>query len=71
MYLHRLSTMTRLSAEYLRQGDNCGELRDYFARVSHADFTEPITASIFVSIAAHASVQRRVDANPLLENAEG
>ena len=36
-----------------------GELRDYFARVSHADFTEPITAGIFVSIAAWASVQRR------------
>lgn len=41
-----------------------GELRDYFARVSHADFTEPITAGIFVSIAAWASVQRRDDPTP-------
>ena len=39
-------------------------LRDYFARVSHADFTEPITAGIFVSIAAWASVQRRDDPTP-------
>lgn len=41
-----------------------GELRDYFARESHADFTEPITAGIFVSIAAWASVQRRDDPTP-------
>ena len=41
-----------------------GELRDYFARVSHADFTEPITPGIFVSIAAWASVQRRDDPTP-------
>ena len=32
-----------------------GEIRDYFAKVSGADFTEPITAGIFVSIAAWAS----------------
>lgn len=41
-----------------------GELRDYFARVNHADFTEPITAGIFVSIAAWASVQRVDDPTP-------
>ena len=35
-----------------------GEIRDYFARLSQADFTEPITAGIFVSIAAWASHQR-------------
>lgn len=35
-----------------------GEIRDYFARKSGADFTEPITAGIFVSIAAWASFQR-------------
>lgn len=35
-----------------------GEIRDYFAKKSGADFTEPITAGIFVSIAAWASEQR-------------
>lgn len=35
-----------------------GKIRDYFARKSGADFTEPITAGIFVSIAAWASYQR-------------
>lgn len=29
-----------------------GEIRGYFAKKSGADFTEPITAGIFVSIAA-------------------
>lgn len=28
------------------------EIREYFAKLSGADFTEPITAGIFVSIAA-------------------
>ena len=32
-----------------------GAIRDYFARENDADFTEPITAGIFVSIAAWAS----------------
>lgn len=41
-----------------------GEIRAYFARVSGADFTEPITAGIFVSIAAWASYQRSVDKTP-------
>ena len=35
-----------------------GEIREYFAGLSGADFTEPITAGIFVSIAAWASEQR-------------
>ena len=35
-----------------------GEIRRYFARRNRADFTEPITAGIFVSTAAWASFQR-------------
>ena len=38
-----------------------GKIREYFARLSGADFTEPITAGIFVSIAAWASYQRSTD----------
>lgn len=41
-----------------------GEIREYFAKSSGADFTEPITAGIFVSIAAWASYQRREDETP-------
>lgn len=41
-----------------------GEIRDYFAKLSGADFTEPITAGIFVSIAAWASFQRVDDETP-------
>lgn len=41
-----------------------GELRAYFARHNDADFTEPITAGIFVSIAAWASAQREDDKTP-------
>lgn len=41
-----------------------GAIREYFARKSGADFTEPITAGIFVSIAAWASEQRTVDETP-------
>lgn len=41
-----------------------GEIREYFARKSGADFTEPITAGIFVSIAAWASHQREEDKTP-------
>ena len=39
-------------------------IREYFARLSGADFTEPITAGIFVSIAAWASYQRTDDETP-------
>lgn len=35
-----------------------GNIREYFAKLSGADFTEPITAGIFVSIVAWASYQR-------------
>ena len=41
-----------------------GKLREYFAKLSGADFTEPITAGIFVSIAAWASYQRSDDETP-------
>lgn len=35
-----------------------GRIREYFARKADADFTDPMTAGIFVSIAAWASYQR-------------
>ena len=41
-----------------------GKIREYFAKSSGADFTEPITAGIFVSIAAWASEQRTADKTP-------
>lgn len=41
-----------------------GKIREYFARQSGGDFTEPITAGIFVSIAAWASYQRSKDETP-------
>ena len=40
------------------------KIREYFAKCSGADFTEPITAGIFVSIAAWASHQRPDDETP-------
>ena len=41
-----------------------GTIREYFANMSGADFTEPITAGIFVSIVAWASFQRVDDKTP-------
>lgn len=41
-----------------------GKIRDYFAKLNRADFTEPITAGVFVSIAAWASYQRSGDETP-------
>lgn len=41
-----------------------GAIRDYFAKENGADFTDPITAGIFVSIAAWASFQREGDETP-------
>lgn len=35
-----------------------GQIREYFAKEHEADFTEPMTAGIFTSIAAWASYQR-------------
>lgn len=41
-----------------------GVIRDYLAKKNNADFTDPITAGIFVSIAAWASYQRSQDETP-------
>ena len=41
-----------------------GEIRKYFAGQNEADFTDPITAGIFVSIVAWASSQRENDVTP-------
>ncbi len=41
-----------------------GKIREYFAELSGADFTEPITAGVFVSIVAWASEQRSEDKTP-------
>ena len=40
------------------------ELREYLARVHGADFTDPMTAGIFVQIAAWASEQREGSPTP-------
>lgn len=41
-----------------------GAIREYFAKQNGADFTDPITAGIFCSIAAWASFQRTEDITP-------
>lgn len=41
-----------------------GKIREFSAKENDADFTEPITAGIFVSIAAWASYQRTEDKTP-------
>ena len=41
-----------------------GMIRDRFAKDAEADFTDPITAGIFVSIAAWASYQRKENETP-------
>ena len=41
-----------------------GKIREHFAKLNGADFTEPITAGTFVSIAAWASYQRAEDETP-------
>lgn len=41
-----------------------GKIREYFAKKNGADFTEPITAGIFISIAAWASYQRADNKTP-------
>lgn len=40
------------------------DIRTYFAQKNHADVTDPITAGIFVSIAAWASFQRTENETP-------
>lgn len=41
-----------------------GKIREYFAKCSGANFTEPIIAGIFISIVAWASYQRTNDETP-------
>ena len=41
-----------------------GAMREHLAKRAGADFTDPITAGIFVSIAARASHQREQDKTP-------
>lgn len=41
-----------------------GNIREYFAKQNGADFTEPMTAGIFVTIAAWASYQRNENETP-------
>lgn len=41
-----------------------GKIREYFAKQAGADFTAPITAGIFICIAAWASHQRKTDETP-------
>lgn len=40
------------------------ELRNYLAKKNNADFTDPMTAGIFVNIVAWASYQRSDDITP-------
>jgi len=41
-----------------------GEIREHFAETNNADFTDPMTAGIFVSIVAWASEQRNENETP-------
>lgn len=41
-----------------------GQMRDYLAKQNNADFTDPMTAGIFVNIVAWASYQRNSDITP-------
>lgn len=41
-----------------------GKIRDHFAKCNDADFTDPITAGIFISIAAWAAFQRTEENTP-------
>mgnify|MGYP002658633317 CR=1 FL=1 len=40
------------------------QMRDYLAKENNADFTDPMTAGIFVNIVAWASYQRNEDITP-------
>lgn len=44
-----------------------GAIRDYLAKENGSDFTESITAGVFISIAAWASEQRNTDLTPYCE----
>jgi len=39
-------------------------IRKYLAKINNADYTCPLTAGIFVNIAAHASFERKTDETP-------
>lgn len=41
-----------------------GQMRNYLAKQNNADFTDPMTAGIFVNIVAWASYQRSSDITP-------
>ncbi len=41
-----------------------GQMREYLAKENNADFTDPMTAGIFVNIVAWASYQRSTDITP-------
>jgi len=41
-----------------------GKIREYFANKNNADFTDPLTAGIFISIVAWASYQRKDNETP-------
>lgn len=41
-----------------------GMMREYLAKENNADFTDPMTAGIFVNIVAWASFQRNTDITP-------
>lgn len=41
-----------------------GQMRNYLAKQNNADFTDPMTAGIFVNIVAWASYQRTTDITP-------
>lgn len=47
------------------------ELRAYLARQNNADFTDPMTAGIFINIAAWASAQRQSDPTPYWRTLKG
>lgn len=40
------------------------DIREYFAKKNNADFTDPMTAGIFISIVAWASYQRKDNETP-------
>lgn len=48
-----------------------GDIRRYFADLNDADFTEPMTAGIFVTIVAWASHQRENDKTPYWRTLKG
>ena len=64
MYLHHPLLMMKWWKIPYGKVITVGKIREFFAKENGADFTEPITAGIFVSIAAWASHQRLEDKTP-------